>query len=152
MRSVIVAAAAGLILTAAPATADPASADPAPTDPTLVVPAPQIPVAAPPGSSPDPLAPIALLMPQNFGMPTGDEPSPYALGENAPSPFARIDAFQGTHALLHSAFGRLPGEQLGHPLPGTAPPPGTALPPGLAQYVPAPPPADPLLLGVPVPN
>lgn len=101
----------------------------------------------------NPLASAGLLMPQNFGMPTGDEPSPYALGENTPSGFARVDAFQGVHALLHGSMGRMPGTDLGQPLPGTAPPPGTALPPGLVQYydpapaaVPPASPADPLLL------
>lgn len=106
-------------------------------------------------TQPNPLAAAGLLMPQNFGMPTGEEPSPYALGENAPSGFARVDAFQGVHALLHGSLGRMPDDQLGQPLPGTAPPPGTAVPPGLVQYfdpVPDPgaaPAADPLLLGAP---
>ena len=98
-------------------TAGPAIADPAPPDPTIVVPAPV-------GPATDPLAAAALLMPQNFGM-------------------ARIDAFQGAHALLYSTLGRLPGDQLGQPLPGTAPPPGTAVPPGLVQYLEPPLPAIP---------
>lgn len=37
-------------------------------------------------------------------------------------------------------LGRVPQQQLGEPLPGTAPPPGTNIPPGLAQYLPDPPP------------
>ncbi|MFM9034833.1 MAG: hypothetical protein ACKOQ4_11205 [Mycobacterium sp.] len=95
------------------------------------------PVAAPapagaPGS--DPLAAVGLLMPQNFGMPDEDQISPYTLSPNTPSGFARVDAYQGVHALLHSGLGRMPRDQLGQPLPGTAPPPGTALPPGLAQF------------------
>ena len=98
---------------------------------------------APVGPATDPLAAAALLMPQNFGMPTGDEPSPYVLGDNPPSGLARIDAFQGAHALLYSTLGRLPGDQLGQPLPGTAPPPGTAVPPGLVQYLEPPLPAIP---------
>lgn len=106
----------------------------------------------------NPLASVGLLMPQNFGMPTGEEPSPYVLGENAPSGFARVDAYQGVHALLHGALGRMPGDQLGQALPGTAPPPGTAVPPGLVQYFePVPPavpgadvpPVDPELPGAP---
>ncbi|WP_197503420.1 hypothetical protein [Mycobacterium sp. E740] len=40
-------------------------------------------------------------------------------------------------------LGQMPQEQLGHPLPGTAPPPGTNIPPGLGQFLPAPPAADP---------
>ena len=59
---------------------------------------------------------------------------PYVLGENTPSGFARIDAYKGAHALLHGSMGRMPGTELGQPLPGTAPPPGTAIPPGLVQY------------------
>lgn len=35
-------------------------------------------------------------------------------------------------------LGRVPKEQLGEPLPGTAPPPGTNLPPGLEEYLPDP--------------
>lgn len=125
---------------------------------------PLYPAAPQGGPSSDPLASVGLLMPQNFGMPTGDQPSPYALGENTPSPFARIDAYQGVYALLHSALGRMPGDQLGQPLPGTAPPAGTALPPGLMQNLPAPggpapaasgdpagpPPADPAAPAVPL--
>lgn len=109
------------------------------------------------GPGPNPLASIGLLLPQNFGMPTGDTASPYVLGDNTPSGFDRIDAYQGVHALLHGALGRMPRDQLGQPLPGTAPPPGTAVPPGLVQYfdpaapaVPPPGPADPSLV-LPVP-
>jgi hypothetical protein len=35
-------------------------------------------------------------------------------------------------------LGQVPQEQLGEPLPGTAPPPGTNIPPGLVQYLPDP--------------
>ena len=47
-------------------------------------------------------------------------------------------------------LGQMPQEQLGEPLPGTAPPPGTNIPPGLAQFLPdpvdpnAPPPPPPV--------
>ena len=80
------------------------------------------------------LASVGQLMPQNFGMPAGDQPGPYVLGQNTPTGFARIDAYKGVHALLHGSMGRMPGTELGQPLPGTAPPPGTAIPPGLVQY------------------
>ncbi|MDT5191142.1 MAG: hypothetical protein QOI28_3393 [Mycobacterium sp.] len=45
-------------------------------------------------------------------------------------------------------LGQVPQEQLGEPLPGTAPPPGTNVPPGLVQFLPdpadtAPPPPPP---------
>ena len=33
---------------------------------------------------------------------------------------------------------QMPQEQLGEPLPGTAPPPGTNVPPGLVQFLPEP--------------
>jgi hypothetical protein len=35
-------------------------------------------------------------------------------------------------------LGQMPQEQLGEPLPGTAPPPGTNIPPGLVQFQPDP--------------
>jgi hypothetical protein len=44
-------------------------------------------------------------------------------------------------------LGQVPQEQLGEPLPGTAPPPGTNIPPGLVQFQPDPPPPP----GAPVP-
>ena len=69
-------------------------------------------------------------MPQYYRMPTTDMTSPYQLTQDAPAgPFARVDAFKGVHALLHGALGRMPADQLGDPLPGTAPPPGFGLPP-----------------------
>lgn len=111
------------------------------------------------GPAGNPLAAVQLLRPQNFRMPTADQASPYALAPNdTPSPFARIDAWKGVHAMVHSNLGRMPGSELGQPLSGTAPPPGTNLPPGLEQFyvdpspapaLPVPPVADPLLLPVP---
>jgi len=107
------------------------------------------------GPTPNPLSSIGLLMPQNFGMPTGEQTSPYVLGQNTPSGLDRIDAYQGIHALIHQALGRMPRDQLGQPLPGTAPPPGTAIPPGLVQYLPepatSPAPADPAAPAIPPP-
>jgi hypothetical protein len=44
-------------------------------------------------------------------------------------------------------LGQMPQEQLGEPLPGTAPPPGTNVPPGLVQFQPDPPPPP----GAPIP-
>lgn len=105
---------------------------------------PAVGVAPPPGTAPapDPWAAAQLLMPQNYRMPTDDQLSPYALAPNdTPSPFARIDAWKGVHALLHGGLGRMPGDELGQPLPGTAAPPGSNLPPGLEQFY-----VDPALL------
>lgn len=83
----------------------------------------------------DPMAFTQLLLPQNFRMPDPDQLSPYPLAPNdVPSPFARIDAWKGVHALTHGGLGRMPGGDLGQPLPGTAPPPGTNIPPGLEQF------------------
>jgi hypothetical protein len=46
-------------------------------------------------------------------------------------------------------LGQMPQEQLGEPLPGTAPPPGTKIPPGLDQFQPDP--AAPPAPGAPAP-
>ncbi len=96
-----------------------------------------------PGTAPfqapsaDMLESISLLMPQNFGMPGDEQQNPYALAQGvAPGPFARVDAFQGVRALLHGALGRMPREELGLPLAGTAPPPDAVIPPGLVQFLP----------------
>jgi hypothetical protein len=59
---------------------------------------------------------------------------------NAPPPTGRIDAIQRAHGIWHQGMGRLNLDQLGQPLPGTAPPPGTNLPPGPEQFLPDPPP------------
>jgi hypothetical protein len=45
--------------------------------------------------------------------------------------------------LKGALLGRVPEDQLGQPLPGTAPPPGTNIPPGLVQDLPDPATADP---------
>ncbi|MFN8073077.1 MAG: hypothetical protein U0R66_14905 [Mycobacterium sp.] len=83
----------------------------------------------------DPLSLASQLKPQNFRMPSPDQASPYALSPNDnPSPFARVNAFKGVHAITHSSLGRMPGSELGQPLPGTAPPPGTNIPAGLEQF------------------
>jgi len=111
---------------------------------------PALPGAAPyqaPGA--DLLGSVSLLMPQNFGMPGDELQNPYALAQGvAPGPFARVDAFQGVRALLHGALGRMPREELGLPLAGTAPPPDAVIPPGLVQFLPPaeeilPPPTQP---------
>ena len=101
---------------------------------------PALPGAAPfQAPSADMLESISLLMPQNFGMPGDEQQNPYALAQGvAPGPFARVDAFQGVRALLHGAMGRMPREELGLPLAGTAPPPDAVIPPGLVQFLPPP--------------
>ena len=97
----------------------------------------------------DLLESVSVLMPQNFGMPGDELTNPYALAQGvAPGPFARVDAFQGVRALLHGALGRMPREELGLPLAGTAPPLDAVIPPGLVQFLPPteeipPPPTQP---------
>ena len=97
-------------------------------------------------SEPSPVDPLAagweLLLPNNYRMPAGD--NPYVLQSGvAPGPFARVNAFKGQHAIAHGGMGRMPGSELGIPLPGTAPLPGSNVPAGLEQfYVPPAAPAD----------
>ena len=109
-------------------------------------------LAAPPPV--DPLAATGILYPQYYRMPSGEQASPYVLQTDVPpGPFARVDAFKGVHALIHGGLGRMPGGELGQPLPGIAPPPGTNLPPGLEQFYVAPGPVpDPLLPAPPAPE
>ncbi|MEZ0355006.1 hypothetical protein [Mycobacterium sp. SA01] len=101
--------------------------------------------AAPPNA--DILNGAQLLMAQNNSMPTPDQQSPYQLGPGADGPFARVNQWKGVHAFLHGALGRMPADQLGQPLPGTAPPPDINIPAGPEQFLPdpaaPPPPGDP---------
>ena len=140
MHRIVAAVVAVLALgaTPGPAAAEPAPppvppAPPAPTAPTDVLAvAPELllgPV--------DQLAPVALLAPETYRMPNGEQPSPYVLTQGTPPGlFPLIDGWKGVHALVHGALGRMPGAELGGALPGTAPPPGTALPPGLEEFLP----------------
>lgn len=85
-----------------------------------------------------------LLIPQNYRVPGPDQISPYPLSPaGQQSPFARVNEWQGIHAIIHGALGRMPADQLGQPLPGTAPPPGTNIPLGPEQFLPDPPDAAP---------
>lgn len=92
--------------------------------------------AAPPSA--DILNGAQLLMAQNNSMPTPDQTSPYQLGPGADGPFARVNQWKGVHAFLHGALGRMPADQLGQPLPGTAPLPGINIPAGPEQFLPDP--------------
>ncbi|EHB44342.1 hypothetical protein MycrhDRAFT_6808 [Mycolicibacterium rhodesiae JS60] len=114
----------------------------------------QTPVPALAGTAPaalpnaDILAGTELLIAPSYGMPTADQTSPYQLGPGANGPFARVNQFKGVHAMLHGALGRMPADQLGQPLPGTAPPPDTNIPAGPEQFLPDP--AAPPPPGAPV--
>jgi len=114
----------------------------APTDFVLSqYPVPAVPGAAPPGMDLNTaLSGSTYLLPQNFELATPDEGNMYTIGQgevlDQPS---LIPALKGGHALWHAGLGRLDQQQLGQPLPGTAPPPGTNLPAGPEQFLPDPP-------------
>jgi len=108
----------------------------------------QNPVPAVPGGQPSSLPNFGQLNPSqylfgpNYKLDQQGQQSMYSAGPtdpNAPPPSGRIDAFQRAHGLWHMGLGKLPEDQLGQPLPGTAPPPGMNLPPGLVDDLPAPP-------------
>ncbi len=105
----------------------------------------QSPVPALPGTTTPAALPSAdvfnaaqLLAPQNYRVPGPDAVSPYPLAQGVPGPFARVNEWQGLHAMVHGALGRMPADQLGQPLPGTAPPPGVNIPAGPEQFLPDP--------------
>lgn len=141
MRRILLAALAAAALAAAPGSSGTAAADPV-TEPVPPAPAPQPLAVGDPGlwlGPLDQLAAVTLLNPETYRMPDGEQPSPYVLAQGVPpGPFAYINGLKGLHAMLHGAMGRMPGDELGAALPGTAPPPGTALPPGLEQFLPDP--------------
>jgi hypothetical protein len=98
-----------------------------------------------------------LLLPRNYRTQQGPDdptPSPYDLQEGVPpGPFARVDGLKGVHAMVHGALGRMPADQLGQPLPGTAPAPGINIPAGPVDFLPdpaaPPPPGAPAVPGAP---
>ena len=103
------------------------------------LPAVQGPVGAPDISF---LEPSGNLFPHNFKLPSQGQTSVYS--QAPPDPDAQnpglLDYLQGAHGLWHEGMGRMDQDQLGQPLPGTAPPPGTNLPAGPMQFLPDPPP------------
>jgi hypothetical protein len=100
-------------------------------------------VPAVPGSQP--AAPPSMnvldssqyLLPQNFQLVAPDQGTLYGVAPGSGNA-AKWDQIRGAHALWHGGLGKLSPEQLGQPLPGTAPPPGTAIPPGVVDYLPVP--------------
>jgi hypothetical protein len=118
-----------------------------------------VPAVAPGGNAPatppdvQVLDGTQLLLPRNYRTQQGADdptPSPYDLQQGVPpGPFARVDGLKGVHAMVHGALGRMPADQLGQPLPGTAPAPGINIPAGPVDFLPdpaaPPPPADPAL-------
>ena len=89
--------------------------------------------AAPQQTLLDPQA-IQSLKPTNFSMAGQGQTSYYSNTPAAPDapPPNFIDNAKGAHGIWNYQMGRLTTEQLGQPLPGTAPPPGTNIPVGLA--------------------
>jgi len=116
----------------------------------------QNPVPAVPGSQPAAPNFGVLNTPQylfgpNMKLDQQGQQSMYSAGPtdlNAPGPSGRIDAIQRAHGLWHMGIGQMPQDQLGQPLPGTAPPPGTNIPQGLGPDAPDQPPGP---LPVPAP-
>jgi hypothetical protein len=110
----------------------------------------QHPVPAVPGTAPatvpsgDFLTAGNYLNPLNFRMPAPDEENPYKLGEGDPNAPGTLNGIKGARGLFHGVMGKLSPEQLGEPLPGTAPPPGVNIPPGLGFDLPDPGPPAPL--------
>jgi hypothetical protein len=118
----------------------------------------QTPIPALPGTQPSSMPAGALnagqyLFGPNMKLAEQGQQSMYSAGPtdmNAPPASGRIDAIQRAHGLWHMGIGQMPQDQLGQPLPGTAPPPGTNIPQGLGQDSPDQPPA-PGLLPIPAP-
>lgn len=112
----------------------------------------QNPVPAAPGTTEASVVPnlnafnAAYLLPQNLtpAAPGQGEPAP-GIGPNQDSPSAgRIAFLRRLHemyqagALTGAFLGQMPKEQLGEPLPGTAPGPEIYMPPGLGLNLPDP--------------
>ena len=111
------------------------------------VPAPQSPTIL------DPQA-IQALRPTNFGLAGQGQQSMYSYTPAAPDapPPGFLANAKGAHGIWNYQMGKLDPNQLGEPLPGTAPPPGTNIPAGLGESLPdplAPPPGAPPIIPPP---
>jgi hypothetical protein len=114
----------------------------------------QNPAPAPPGAAPG--APPNLNVFNNaYGIAQNVQPAAPGQGQQfdvAPGQenanvnrrdwFGRFPDMQRAGLLKGGLVGQMPQEQLGEPLPGTAPPPGTNIPSGLVQFLPGPPPPE----------
>lgn len=112
----------------------------------------QNPIPSPPGGPPGTPPNLnafnnAYLLPQNvdpaapgqgtmFGVAPGDENADISGLDY----LRRLRAMYSDDRLKGGLLGQMPLDQLGEPLPGTAPPPGTAIPAGLGQVLPDQPP------------
>jgi hypothetical protein len=104
--------------------------------------------AAPQQTLLDPTA-IQSLKPTNFSLAGQGQQSLYSYTPAAPDapPANFFDNARGAHGIWNYGMGKLTPDQLGGPLPGTAPPPGTNVPVGLNWGDPA----DPAVPGAPLP-
>jgi hypothetical protein len=80
------------------------------------------------------LTPSAPGKCEQFGVAPGDENADVSKRQW----FGRYIDMYRAGMLKGGLLGQMPQEQLGEPLPGTAPPPGTNIPPGLVQFQPDP--------------
>ena len=80
------------------------------------------------------LVPSAPGKCEQFDVAPGDENADVSRREW----FGRYIDMYRAGMLKGGLLGQMPQEQLGEPLPGTAPPPGTNIPPGLVQFQPDP--------------
>lgn len=89
---------------------------------------------------------IAAMRPINFGLSGQGQESIYSYTPAAPDapPGGLLDNIRGARGLFHYPMGKLDVNQLGEPLPGTAPPPGTNIPLGLNWPEPPPAPETPM--------
>ncbi len=114
------------------------------------LPTPGLPGSQPAAPSLSAMNPQYLLSP---GMRLADQgqQSVYSMGplDGDSPPVSKWDALQRAHGLWHMGMGKLDPDQLGEPLPGTAPPPGTNIPVGLGQNLPDQSPAVPAAPGAP---
>jgi hypothetical protein len=89
---------------------------------------------------------IQFLLGPNLKLAEQGQDSMYSVGPPDPNALTgdKWEYFRRAHGLWHEVMGKLDPNQLGEPLPGTAPPPGTNIPVGLGQNLPDPqPPALP---------
>ena len=137
-----------------------AVADPPPPGPIPPAPIPGLDLATVLGQHPVPSAPGAgpgsppnlNVFNNGYGIPQNVEPAAPGQGQQFGVPPGQENAdvsrreWIGRYLDMYRAgmlegglLGQRPQEELGQPLPGTAPPPGTNIPPGLAQFQPEPP-------------
>ncbi len=85
---------------------------------------------------------IQFLLGPNLKLSEQGQDSIYSVGPSDPNALAgdKWEYFKRARGAWHQVMGKLDPNQLGEPLPGTAPLPGTNMPVGLGQNLPEPPP------------